>query len=316
MEKEQNNSSLPDISGVFDIDDSNIPADILAGASSAPERPRDYEPILLTDPVQEKLKKKELKKLKTQRKEEKKAKKRKKRRKRALLILLAAAFAAAAALGIKFAVDYSRRPVCETVRSYTSSISGHYDTKALLTSDVSRTGELITAALFSENDYDIYSVTKGLPAKITVDESNFADGTVTDIRQETSDSPVMDKIRSAFPDGEYSSGINYVITVQTDMTVPGQEDMIADISVITAQADNAVIVPTSAVHKLGTGFYVWIFKPFTKTAVKQEVSVGIESDGFSEITKGLKTDTAVVSVFGCPEEELTDTMKIKLKSVP
>lgn len=312
MDKKDQNTSLPDISGVFDIDESSIPSDVIAPDAGAGERPKDYEPILLNDPVQEKLDKKEEKKQKALRKAEKREAKRKQTKKRVIIVAVCAAVFLAAVFGVKFAVDSSRRPTGDIIRSYTGSIARHYDTEALLTSAVVGQGEIKTVAVFSENDYDIYSITKGLSAEITIEDSPVITGRVIDITHEASDSSVTQKIMEAFPDGEYSSGMNYVITVETDTDYAVTDNIVGDIRIITSISDNAVLVPSTAVHKDGAKYYVWIYKPLSRTAVRQEVSVGINSDGLTEITKGLKNDTRVVSSFSCEDEQLTETMKIKV----
>lgn len=313
MEDKQTGTPLPDISGVFDIDESSIPTDMIAPDTDSASRAGNHPPILLNDPEQIKQNKKEQKKKNALKKAEKREAKRKRARKRLIIAAVFVGVVAAAVFGVKFAVDNSRRPTGEVVRAYTGSIAEHYDTRVLLTSAVIGQGQVGTAAVFSENDYDIYSVSKGLSARITLDDGSEFTGTVTDISREPSDSAVMEKIRTVFPDGEYSSGMNYVITVTADSDAAAHEDVTADIRVITAESDETVLVPSTAVHKDGAKFYVWTYKPFTKTAQKQEVSVGIEADGVSEITKGLKTDTRVVAVFDCGDDMLTDSLKIKVK---
>ncbi len=311
MEENKNSSSLPDISGVFHIDEKNIPTEMIAPDEES--RTRTHEPIMLSDPVQEKLNKAELKKRKAQKKAEKRAEKRKKAKKRFILVLVFLFVVAAAVFGIKFAVENSRRPTGEIFRSYTGSISEHYDTKALLTTAVVGKGSVKTVAVFSENNYDIYSISKGLSAEITLSDGSTIGGRITDVSKENSDSPMIEKLKTVFPDGEYSAGVNYLITAETDTDKSLTEDTVADIRVITSIADGTVLVPSTAVHKDGAKYYVWTYKPLTKTAEKQEVSVGIEADGVSEITKGLKTDVRVVSTFDCEDDQLSESMKIKVK---
>lgn len=312
MEERKNDPSLPDISGVFDIDEKSIPTEMIAPEAANDPKTRSHAPILLSDPTKEKLDRAERKKLRAQKKAEKRAARRKKIKKIFILVLVCVIAAAAAVFGIKYAVDNSRRPTGDIFRSYVGSVSEHYDTQALLTQAVVDKGTVKTVAIFSENDYDVYSISKGLTAIITLADGTTAEGKVTDIVQEQTDSPVLEKLKTAFPDGEYSSGVNYVITVATD--APGAaEDAITDIRVITSVADNAVLVPTTAIHKNGAKYYVWIYKPLTHTALRQEVSVGVEADGVSEITKGLKNDVRVVSSFDCEDDMLTETMKIKVR---
>ncbi len=311
MDDKQNNENLPDISGVFDIDENDIPSVVISQDEEASARPKDYEPILLSDPVQQKLDKKEQKKKKAQKKEEKLAEKRKQFKKRVIICAVFVAVVAGAVFGIKAGVDYSRRPTGTIAASYTGSISAHYDTKALLTTTVTEQGQVKTVALFSENDFDVYSISKGLPVTITLENDATAEGRIVSIDSERSDSDIVEKIREAFPDGEYSSGNNWVITIETDLGSGVQDNTVADISIMTSISDNAVLVPASAVHKIGARKYVWVYKPFSHTAQRQEVSVGIESDGIAEITKDLKEDTNVVAEFSCGDDALSEKMKIK-----
>lgn len=313
MEENKNSSSLPDISGVFRIDENNIPSEMIAPDAEAASRVRNHDPIMLSDPEREKMDKAERRKLKAQKKAEKRAAKRKKAKKIFILALVFIGVVAAAVFGIKFAVENSRRPTGDIFRSYIGSISEHYDAGALLTTAVVGKGSVKTVAVFTENDYDIYSIRKGLSAEITLPDGGVLTGKVMDISKEPSDATMIEKLKLAFPDGEYSAGVNYLITVETEAKADLTEDVIAGIRITTALADEAILVPAGAVHKDGAKTYVWTYKPLTKTAEKQEVSVGIEADGLAEITKGLKNDVRVVSSFSCEDDQLTDTMKIKVK---
>jgi membrane fusion protein, macrolide-specific efflux system len=66
----------------------------------------------------------------------------------------------------------------------------------------------------------------------------------------------------------------------------------ADVEIIVRQATNVLVVPTTAVHTLGTGSYVYILK--NGKEVEQTVTVGAVGSPYTQITSGLKSGQDVV----------------------
>jgi membrane fusion protein, macrolide-specific efflux system len=66
----------------------------------------------------------------------------------------------------------------------------------------------------------------------------------------------------------------------------------ADVEIIVKQATNVLVVPTTAVHTLGTASYVDILKNGKET--QQTVTVGAVGSPYTQITSGLKSGQDVV----------------------
>ena len=66
----------------------------------------------------------------------------------------------------------------------------------------------------------------------------------------------------------------------------------ADVEIIVRQATNVLVVPTTAVHSLGTSSYVDLLK--NGKEVEQTVTIGAEGSPYTQITSGLKEGQEVV----------------------
>ncbi len=65
-----------------------------------------------------------------------------------------------------------------------------------------------------------------------------------------------------------------------------------DVSIVVSQATNVLVVPTTAVHTLGTGSFVDLLK--NGKEVTQPVTTGATSGEYTQIKSGLKSGQEVV----------------------
>ena len=68
----------------------------------------------------------------------------------------------------------------------------------------------------------------------------------------------------------------------------------AAINVISGQADNAVLVPVEALHKLSDNSYT-VFVMLNGKPTLTMVTVGLQDDSYAEIQSGLKTGDVVTT---------------------
>ncbi|MDR3471557.1 MAG: efflux RND transporter periplasmic adaptor subunit [Devosia sp.] len=72
-------------------------------------------------------------------------------------------------------------------------------------------------------------------------------------------------------------------------------DMTAEVTIILAEAKNALTVPFTALTKTPDGYVVAVYDPATKTNLLTKVTVGITNNVTAEITSGLKEGQLVVT---------------------
>jgi multidrug efflux pump subunit AcrA (membrane-fusion protein) len=66
----------------------------------------------------------------------------------------------------------------------------------------------------------------------------------------------------------------------------------AEVEIIVRQSTNVLVVPTTAVHTVGTSSYVYLLK--NGKEVEQTVTIGAEGTPYTQITSGLKSGQEVV----------------------
>lgn len=304
-----NKNPLPDISGVFNIDESRIPSKIIA----KPEEKKQPQQSILLRPEtraeekqQEKLKKQVVK---TKRKQAK----RKELRQKLILGGAAVLVLLALVLLIRGAILNAKRPVVAVSAAARADVTAHYDTEGTIIGEPAAEGAApVFHAVFVENDYDVYGLQKGQRAEITVNEDVTVTGVVADIRKEESDSTVISRLISLFSGEGFSTASNYAVVISLDDTAYLEENTVVKITVTTGIAENVLTVPADAIQKADAQHYVWVYKSFGKKLKRQDVSVGLEADGVIEIKKGLSEgDFVVTDVLG-ENTELYNNVKVKL----
>jgi HlyD family secretion protein len=68
----------------------------------------------------------------------------------------------------------------------------------------------------------------------------------------------------------------------------------ASVDIIAAQAENVVLVPVEALHKLSSGNYA-VFVMESEKPVLRTVTVGLRDDTFAEITSGLQAGEIITT---------------------
>ena len=304
---------LPDISGVFNIDESKIPKTIIdKPKETQPKKPT--ESILLPSENKPDAKKQE----KAQRavvKTKKKEAKRKALRSRLILAGVALLAVLALVLVIRAAVLDRKKPVVSLGEVISETITAHYDADGSVLNQPTDEHAASYYAVFVENDYDKYGLQKGQRASVRLNEEVTVSGVVADIRKEGSDSDVISWLISVFSGASYSTASNYTVFIALDESSYIEENVPVHVTVTTGIAEDVLTVPSGAVHKDAEGkSYVWLYKSFGKKLKLQEVTVGLEADGRVEIRSGLSAGNLVVAGVLGENTELGNNVKVKVSA--
>ena len=136
------------------------------------------------------------------------------------------------------------------------------------------------------DETDIGSVKVGQKATFTVD--TYTDKTFTATVSKISQTDVTNSwnVNSSNSSSSTPSVIYYYVTLDVDdpenLLLPA---MTARVDIVTAEKDNALVVPISALKTDSTGSYVMVVND--REQEKRYVSTGIYSDEYVEITDGL-----------------------------
>ena len=301
-------NEYPDISGIFDIDESTLPKELIEKEEE--KKRRGSKPILISaDKEKQFEKEREKQKRAVQRQLRKKNEKRKKIRKISTAVLIGIAIIFVAALSLKSFIAAKRAPEVTLCTIETGEISVSYMTNALML--LSDTGSLYAA--FVDNDFDLHSVENGQTAIITsADERTFI-GQIQAIRSEEPGSEITARIQAMLPNGIYSSASNYVVYVAPSKSITGinENDTVTVEAVIDYAAD-AMLIPAEALFADDNGEYVWQYSSFSHKIEKAYVTSGIKNSLHVQITDGLKKNATLV--YPNPDEDvvLTDNQKVKI----
>ena len=306
-----NRNNLPDISGVFNIDESRIPSKII----EKPEEKKTaaQQSILLRpetradEKKQEKIKKEIVK---TKRKEAK----RKVLKQRPILGGIALVVILALVLVVRSAILDRKKPVVSLAQITRTNVTSHYDTEGSVLGEETEDGAKSLFVVFVENDYDVYGLQKGQRAEIVVNEDVTVSGVVADIRKEESDSSVISRLIAVFSGAGFSTASNYAVYVAPDDATYLEENTPVKVTVTTGIAENVLAAPAGAIYKEDAQPYVWVYKKSGKKLKRQDVTVGLEADGVIEIRKGLSEGDFIVSGIIGDTTELYNNVKVKLST--
>ncbi len=305
--------SLPDISGVFDIDESRIPNKIIERPADT-KIPSPSESILLRpeNRAQEKQMEKEYK---TTVKQKKKQARRTAFKQKAIVAGIAAVLILVAALGIRSLILNRNTPQVTVAPAATETLTTHYDTTGFMLQEDPLNPESPFYAVFVENDYDLAKLKKGQRATITISEDVSISGVVQDIRGEEADSSVITRLKALTTNGSFSAASNITVYISMDDPDYAVENTAVAITVNTDVAPDAVTVPAEAIFKDETGAtFVWLLKSGGKKVKRQDVSVGIEADGRVEIKSGLAEGDSVVTAILGENAELFNNAKVTVSA--
>ena len=139
-------------------------------------------------------------------------------------------------------------------------------------------GKLDVAATF--NEADAAKVSAGMPATITFTALPNASAT--------------GKVISVSPVATVSSGlVTYPVKISIKSPPKGvRAGMTANVAVVTSQATNVLVVPSTAITTLGGLSTVTIKNGDQETVV--QVALGIKGDSTTEVTSGLKAGDVII----------------------
>ena len=304
---------LPDISGVFNIDESRIPKTII----EKPKEPVSKKPTesILLPPQNKAEEKKQEKARRAAVKTKQREAKLKALRARLILAGLVLLGVLALALVIRGAVLDHKKPTVVLSQAARETLTSHYDADGSVLAQATDEYNVTYYAVFVENDYDVYGLQKGQRAAVRLTEEETVSGVVADIRKEESDSNVISWLISVFSGTSYSTAANYTVFIALDESSFIEENAQVHVTVTTGIAENVLTVPEGALHKDEEGqSYVWLYKSFGKKIKRQDVSVGMETDGKAEIRSGLEADDFVVSGVLGENTDLGNNIKVKVSA--
>ena len=299
------NDVYQDISAIFDIDDRKVTGRSVEKTADAPKK---SERILTAPEGLKHLPKDERKQMKKDERREKRAVRLKKAKTRAIIILSVLLAAAVVAGVIWWKIADAKKPAVAVTRAVVETLDRSYSDSAVISAD----GKT-TVAVLIDNDYDVHFIAKNLKAEVVNAAGATVTGKVTDIKEEKPGTDSFTWLASSLL-GELPEVPFYAVYITLDdpdgILVGGEK---ATARIITDTAENAVVIPATAVFMDGAQPYVWIYHPFTKTLSRQDIAVGVSSDEQTEALRGLKKGDRVISGSSVPSSELYEGVKVKLK---
>lgn len=305
MKDNSKNNNYPDISGLFQIDDKDIPDEII---KKDPDRKTVREPILVSQQAVNTLPK-PARKVITKEKKQKKRDEAVALAKKRIMIIGAVLITVILAVSlISYFSDRAKRPEAvyekvqkETVVAYAKNTGVTYSN-----------GDSFEA-VFIDNDYDVNFISPGQTVQMTTDDGLTVAGIVKEIKEEPVGSDIITKYHNILT-GTMPATSVYAVYITPDSTESfTQAGMPLEIRVITGKSEDTLTVPSSAIQSDNGQSYVWIYSSFSKTITRKNVTVGLSYDGRTEITSEIKRSAKVIASFSCSPEELADGIKVRAK---
>lgn len=302
------NELYPDISGLFNIDERDIPSEIIEKPAVSAEIKK---PILNSDEALKSLPKASRKAITKDKKQRKRKNRISKARKR-IITSVSIVLAVIIAFGFMgYIISEHSKPAVSCQKPEKESISIHTDAIGVTYTD--STGINI---VFIDNEYDTHKIEAGQKAELISAELKTT-GTVFAIKEELPESDLITNHYSILASGSLSAETPpetavYAVYIKPDtaeeFTETGKP---VSVKVHTLVSEETLTVPSSAVITDETGTYVWVYSIWTKSVSRKAVTTGIVSDGKTEITSGIKKSSRVVTAGDI--NELTDGVKVKVK---
>ncbi len=304
MNKNTNSENeYPDFSGVFDIDESEIPKEII---KKDPDTPRITSRFLTADNSTRNMSEKEQKMLKKEKKEKQKRIRRDKRRVRLIIILSTILGLLIIAAAARTGINEAKKPVIAADKPVEQTISRYS-----LANGISVTIDGIVYGVFIDNDYDVHYIEKGQTVEITDENGTVTKGRVALIREEAPDSALLSEYHALLFETKPSTS-SYAVYVNPDNAEALKKSGLAlSFRTITKTSENALTVSASSVYIDGNQHYVWTYSPLNKTLTKTPVRTGLTVDGITEITAGIRKSDKIMYSVSVPPESLYDGIKVK-----
>lgn len=300
-------NEYPDISGIFDIDESTLPKELMAKEKQ--KKNRHQKPILISEDKEKQFEKERAKQLKAEeKKQKKKEQKIKKIKKTGIAVLVGILVFLTSVFSLKGFISKKKAPEVILCTAQTGEISVSHLSHALML--LSDTGSLYAA--FIDNDFDLHLIKNGLSAIITsADERQFV-AHIQAIRAEEPGSEITARIQTMLPDGIYSSASNYVVYVIPTQSITGMnENDIVTVESVIDYASDALLIPSATLFSDENGDFVWKYSSLTHRIKKVYVTAGINNGTHVQIIDGLKKNDSVV----CPSDStvtLSDNQQVKI----
>lgn len=338
MENNKDNSGFPDISGIFDIDENEIPShsfEKFENTSSSADYGRTTERTGRTSErtgattensrtgrnahpedniPHEKTDEERVEAARQRRRRNNAARVRVIRRRRLLAACIGVVLLVIGIFVIRGLVISSKKPVVELYETTIGDVAKKYEFPgAIITTSVSGS-PIDTYAVVPENTYDVDGIKTGLRAIITDSDGNNYNATVNLIADEAGNSTLTAEIKKVLPTVTISSTSNVLVYVKPEGTVNLANDSAVTVTIITQEVIDTVFVPDSCINTDEGGKYVWEYSGFTKSIKKCYVTTSLSVDGNTAITGGLKKNKKIVlSVVSFdPEYPVSDGSKVKI----
>ena len=313
MDDDKNKNSLPDISGIFDVDDSRIPEHLINRPDLTSKRERDSgEGVLLEN--RQPTKAEQLKKQQRVRRRGNAAKKRRLHRKRINTALIVLAAVIVLALGIKAAVANSKKPTVEIYTVTVGAVQQLYDSPGSVVTAAAAGSPILTYAVIPENSYDLMNIAVGNKAMIKSSAGVQFEAKVAAIENESADTELTSELKEALPEKEFSASANILIYVKPDAPMNAADGEKVSVSIITDECTDTPFVPDECIITDKDGSYVWAVNRFTKVLSKKYITTALSAGGNTAVLGGLKKNERVVSktVSDPAQFPLTEGKKVKI----
>lgn len=154
---------------------------------------------------------------------------------------------------------------------------------------------------FSLGKYDVQTVKTGMKAKVSYTDYDYdAEVTYVSPRAGSSGLDISSAMNAAtIMGGLTSSSGSSGTTLSAEATVNNPDENLivgfdAKLSIVTDEKKNVLSIPIEALVIDDGKKFVFVYDEKTKTAVKKEIEVGISSDKYYEVTKGLTEGDIII----------------------
>lgn len=230
----------------------------------------------------------------------------KKAKTRLILILSAILIVIAGVFAIKGAIANSKKPVVTLEKTVSEPMERSYSSEAAVLKN-----PFGTYAVLIDNDYDVHYLEKKQQAEVILNEDTVFHGVVDKIQEEDQEGTFFEKIAAALLKEHPETSVYTVYISLSDPDGILKDGDKVNVKIITKSIDKAITVPTEAIRNDNGQSYVWLYHSIKKVISRQDISTGITADGKTEITAGLSKGDIVVKTFSCEEAELHNGMKVK-----
>lgn len=154
---------------------------------------------------------------------------------------------------------------------------------------------------FSLGKYDVQTVKTGMKAKVSYTDYDYdAEVTYVSPRAGSSGLDISSAMNvTTIMGGLTSSSGSSGSTLSAEATVNNPDENLivgfdAKLSIVTDEKKNVLAIPIEALVIDDGKKFVFVYDEKTKTAVKKEIEVGISSDKYYEVTKGLTEGDIII----------------------